>query len=176
MHSHWIHVANMRMCRRLWLFKLPVHNTRCVLCNNGWLLWRNVKVKRHRAGCSLQRAHVQQGLRRRGCGERGAGGTARAHKATLRCIVVPARVTLHRFTFRLARNRLCAFYRISVAQVQCGGRGGARRRAVRFLAPRPPLVCIPRGGVSPPPAPSCHLREPSAIFPLHLSPNIISYK
>lgn len=127
-------------------------------------------MKRQLAGCTLQRAHVQQGLLRRECGVR-SGVCARAQSNPSR-IVVSARVTLHRFTFRLARNRLCVFYRISVAQVGCGTRGGARRRAVRFLAPRPPLVCIPRGGVSPPPAPSCHLREPSPKSPLHLNLNI----
>lgn len=129
---------------------------KCLLCNNN--KWRcNVKVKRQLAGCTLQGAHVQQGLLRRECGVRGEM-CARAQCNPSR-IVASARVTLHRFTFRLARNRLCAFYRISVAQVRCGGRGGARRRAVRFLAPRPPLVCILRGGVSSPPAPSRHLRR-----------------
>lgn len=116
------------------ILDMHISNMQCLLgvllCNNGWCC--NVKVKWEPAGCTQQRAHVQQGLSRRGARGVRDGVCARAQCNPSR-IVRAARVTLHRFTFHLARNRLCAF----LSDFRCAGTGrrGAAPGGSFFSAP-----------------------------------------
>ena len=89
----------------------------------------NVYTALHMRTCARGRCGVR-------CGARGSGVTAaRAHNATLRFV---SRVTLHLFTFHVARNRLRQFF-IQFPLGRLEGRGGSRggARGVFYRSPRP---------------------------------------
>lgn len=88
-----------------------------------------------------------EGLRRGMCDARGARGLLRAR--TMQPFAIVSRVTLHRFTFHVARNRLRQFF-IQFPLGRSAGRG-----AGRFLPLAPPRRSFAYGPpLSSPPAPT----------------------